>query len=153
MRWSQVRPGWPDRPLKLFAPGRDSGAYDYFGEAILGKGVQSRTDYVASEDDNDLVKGVSEDADALGYFGFAYYQANQGKLKALGIDNSQGAVLPSTRETCTSFVPDGSTEGSSLALATMGRSTLFSSVVGERPTMRPIWNIVCWVTCKGCQRR
>jgi phosphate transport system substrate-binding protein len=93
--WSQVRSFWPNRPLKLFGPGRDSGTYDYFVEAILGSGGASRSDYTASEDDNDLVKGVSEDPDALGYFGYAYYEANRTKLKALAVDSGRGPILPS----------------------------------------------------------
>ncbi len=97
MRWSQVRPGWPDRPLKLYGPGRDSGTYDYFVEAVLGDKAQSRSDYVASEDDDELVKGVSEDPGGLGYFGFAYYEANQKKLKALPVDSGKGPVVPSRK--------------------------------------------------------
>jgi phosphate transport system substrate-binding protein len=93
--WSQVRSTWPNRPLKLFGPGRDSGTYDYFVEAILGSNMTSRTDYTASEDDNELVKGVSQDPDALGYFGYAYYEANRTKLKALAVDSGSGPVLPS----------------------------------------------------------
>jgi phosphate transport system substrate-binding protein len=94
--WSQVRQGWPDAPMKLFGAGADSGTFDYFTEAIVGKSKSSRTDYTASEDDNVLVQGVSRDKNALGYFGYAYYAANQGKLKAVAIDNGKGsAVLPS----------------------------------------------------------
>ncbi|ACK71210.1 phosphate binding protein [Gloeothece citriformis PCC 7424] len=93
--WNQVNPDWPDRPLNLFAPGKDSGTFDYFTEAITGTTDSSRTDYVASEDDETIVTGVSQDPNALGYFGYAYYERNQDKLKPLGIDNGQGAVLPS----------------------------------------------------------
>ncbi|WP_164928411.1 PstS family phosphate ABC transporter substrate-binding protein [Gloeobacter violaceus] len=95
-RWSQVRPGWPDRPLKLYGPGRDSGTYDYFAEAILGSAnTDTRSDYVDSEDDDVLVRGVSEDPDALSYFGYAYYEASRGRLKALAVANGLGAVAPS----------------------------------------------------------
>jgi phosphate transport system substrate-binding protein len=94
--WSQVRQGWPNAPMKLFGAGADSGTFDYFTEAIVGKSKSSRTDYTASEDDNVLVQGVNRDKNALGYFGYAYYAANQGKLKAVAIDNGKGsAVLPS----------------------------------------------------------
>ncbi|MGA7952354.1 MAG: PstS family phosphate ABC transporter substrate-binding protein, partial [Gloeobacterales cyanobacterium] len=92
--WKQVRASYPDKPLKLFGPGPDSGTYDYFNEVTIGKNP-SRTDYVASEDDNVLVKGVSQDPNALGYFGYAYYEAKQNQLKALAVDNGKGAVLPS----------------------------------------------------------
>lgn len=92
--WKQVRAGYPDKPLRLFGPGQDSGTYDYFNEVIIGKNP-SRTDYVASEDDNALVQGVRQNPDALGYFGFAYYEANHSQLKALAIDSGKGGILPS----------------------------------------------------------
>jgi len=92
--WNQVRSSFPNAPLKLFGPGTDSGTFDYFTEAIVGKAKESRADYTASEDDNVLVQGVSRDANALGYFGFAYYTENQQKLKAVGIDSGSGAVIP-----------------------------------------------------------
>ncbi|MGA7932866.1 MAG: PstS family phosphate ABC transporter substrate-binding protein [Kovacikia sp.] len=95
--WKQIRASYPDKPLRLFGPGRDSGTFDYFTEVTVGKD-DSRTDYVASEDDNTLVQGVRQDPNALGYFGFAYYEANQNQLKALAIDNGKGAILPA-RET------------------------------------------------------
>jgi phosphate transport system substrate-binding protein len=95
-RWSQVNPSWPDREMKLFGPGADSGTFDYFTEAVVGKSKSSRGDFTASEDDNVLVQGVSRDTDALGYFGFAYYVENQDKLKAVPIVNEKGrAVTPS----------------------------------------------------------
>lgn len=96
--WQQVRSSWPARPIKLFGAGKDSGTYDYFTEVIMGKDGASRSDYAASEDDNDTVKGVSQDPGTMGYFGLAYYEANQSKLKALAVDGGTGAVSPS-RET------------------------------------------------------
>jgi len=95
MTWKQVDPSFPDVPLKLFAPGADSGTFDYFTEAINGKSKASRTDFTASEDDNVLVQGVARDKGGLGYFGFAYYIENQKKLKAVPIFNGKEAVLPS----------------------------------------------------------
>lgn len=95
--WNQVRSEWPNNPLKLFGPGADSGTFDYFTEAIVGKAKSSRGDFTASEDDNVLVQGVANDRNALGYFGFAYYIENQGKLKAAAIDGGKGAVLPSAK--------------------------------------------------------
>jgi phosphate transport system substrate-binding protein len=96
MTWKQVNPTWPDKPLKLFGPGADSGTFDYFTEAIVAKAKSSRGDFTASEDDNVLVQGVSRDMGALGYFGFAYYDENKDKLKAVPIVNPKGkAVSPS----------------------------------------------------------
>ncbi|MBZ0142845.1 MAG: PstS family phosphate ABC transporter substrate-binding protein [Rhodocyclaceae bacterium] len=95
-RWNQVNPAWPDQPMKLFGPGADSGTFDYFTEATVGKSKSSRGDFTASEDDNVLVQRVTQDVNALGYFGYAYYAENTAKLKAVPIVNPKGkAVLPS----------------------------------------------------------
>lgn len=93
--WNQVRSSFPDAPLKLFGPGTDSGTFDYFTEAVVGDSGESRADYTASEDDNVLVQGVSRDVNAIGYFGLAYYEENQGRLKAVSIDGGDGPVAPS----------------------------------------------------------
>lgn len=96
MNWNQVNAQWPKQPLKLFGPGADSGTFDYFTEAVVGKAKSSRGDFTASEDDNVLVQGVSRDVNALGYFGYAYYIENKDKLKAVPIVNEKGqAVAPS----------------------------------------------------------
>lgn len=95
-RWRQVNPSWPDAPIKLFGAGADSGTFDYFTEAIVGRSKASRGDFTASEDDNVLVQGVAQDVNALGYFGFAYYAENQRRVKALPISPGGGkpAVAP-----------------------------------------------------------
>lgn len=95
--WNQVNPAWPNTPVKLFGPGADSGTFDYFTEAIVGKAKSSRGDFTASEDDNVLVKGVVGDVGGLAYFGYAYYEENQDKLAAVAIVDKPGkpAVLPS----------------------------------------------------------
>lgn len=85
MRWNQVNPAWPDTEIKLYGAGADSGTFDYFTEAVVGKAKSSRGDYTASEDDNVLVQGIAGDVGAMGYFGFAYYYENRDKLKALAI--------------------------------------------------------------------
>jgi len=96
-RWNQIDPSWPDAPIKLFGAGADSGTFDYFTEAIVGKSKSSRGDFTASEDDNVLVQGVQRDANAIGYFGYAYYAENQAKLKAVPIIEKSGkpGVSPS----------------------------------------------------------
>jgi phosphate transport system substrate-binding protein len=95
--WKQIRASYPDRPLKLYGAGTDSGTFDYFNEVTNGKPKESRTDYTASEDDNELVAGVSKDPNALGYFGFSYYEDKQNQLKALAVDDGKGKgpVAPS----------------------------------------------------------
>jgi phosphate transport system substrate-binding protein len=97
LNWNQVNPAWPDADLKLFGAGADSGTFDYFTEAVVGKAKASRGDFTASEDDNVLVTGVSSDANALGFFGFAYYRENQERLRAVPVKASADAagVLPS----------------------------------------------------------
>lgn len=92
--WKDVRAEWPAEPIKLYGPGTDSGTFDYFTEHINGKEKQSRSDYVASEDDNVLVKGVSGDKFGMGYFGYAYFDENKSKLKALTVDGGKGCVAP-----------------------------------------------------------
>lgn len=85
-KWSDVNPSWPQEEIKLYGPGTDSGTFEYFTEAVNGKAKEIRTDFTASEDDNVLVQGVSNDKNALGYFGAAYYEENTNKLKALKIN-------------------------------------------------------------------
>jgi phosphate transport system substrate-binding protein len=93
--WSQVRKGFPDAKLTLLGPGTASGTFDYFTKAINGKEGASRGDYMPSEDDHVLVQGVAGDKTALGFFGLAYYLENMDKLKLVGVDAGNGAVLPS----------------------------------------------------------
>ncbi|PIQ38524.1 MAG: protein sphX [Lysobacterales bacterium CG17_big_fil_post_rev_8_21_14_2_50_64_11] len=98
-RWNQVNPAWPDEPMNLFGAGADSGTFDYFTEAVVGKSKSSRGDFTASEDDNVLVTGVAQDKNALGFFGFAYYQENTARLTAVKIklDADAPAVAPSAQ--------------------------------------------------------
>ena len=92
--WKDVRAEWPAEEIKYYAPGTDSGTFDYFTEAINGKSGAIRSDFTASEDDNVLVQGVAGDKNALAFFGFAYYEENKDKLKVVKIDNGEGAVEP-----------------------------------------------------------
>ncbi len=94
-RWNQVNLDWPNRPLKLCAPGKDSGTFDYFNKAVNGDNANARFDVVSSEDDNQLVQCVASDANALGYFGYAYYNKNRKRLRALAVVGPKGPVAPS----------------------------------------------------------
>ncbi len=94
-RWSQVNNDWPDKPLKLCAPGKDSGTFDYFNKAISGDAGNARTDVVSSEDDNVLVRCVAGDPNAIGYFGYAYFNANRQRLRPLTVVGPKGPVAPS----------------------------------------------------------
>jgi phosphate transport system substrate-binding protein len=93
--WNDVRASFPDVPLKLFGPGTDSGTFDFFTEKINGKAKASRSDYLATEDDNVIVQGVEGERGALGYFGFSYYEENAAKLKLVKVDSGSGCVAPS----------------------------------------------------------
>lgn len=103
--WKQIRPTFPDMPLKLAGAGADSGTFDYFTEAVMGRAKASRGDYQASEDDNVTVQFVSRDKGAIGYFGLAYFEENIDKLRAVPIVSPKGGagILPSVES-----VNDGS---------------------------------------------
>ncbi len=96
-QWNQINPKFPADKIGLYGPGTDSGTYDYFTQAIIGKEGESRGDYTASEDDNTLVQGVSADRGGLGFFGYAYYENNKEKLKLVAIDGGKGCVQPSAQ--------------------------------------------------------
>jgi len=85
--WSDLDPKWPKQEIKLCGAGSDSGTFDYFTEAIVGKAKSSRGDYTASEDDNVLVQFAQRERGALCYFGLAYVEENKGKVKVVQIKN------------------------------------------------------------------
>jgi phosphate transport system substrate-binding protein len=93
--WQDIRPEWPDREIKLYGPGTDSGTFDFFTEMVVGEAKASRTDYQASEDDNVLVRGVAGDPSSLGYFGYAFWVENQERLELLEVDAGEGCIRPS----------------------------------------------------------
>ncbi|WP_338789071.1 PstS family phosphate ABC transporter substrate-binding protein [Metabacillus sp. FJAT-53654] len=97
-KWSDINADWPEEEVKFFSPGADSGTYDYFNEVILEDAaiVKSAT---LSEDDNTLVKGVTGDTNAIGYFGYAYYLENKDNLKVVPIVNEAGEAIEPTNET------------------------------------------------------
>lgn len=92
--WKDLRPGFPDQPLKLHGPGTDSGTFEYFTEAIVKKKKSSRSDYSQSEDDNIIINGVAGDKGALGYLGYAYYVESKDKIKIVKVDDGKGPVEP-----------------------------------------------------------
>ncbi len=95
--WKDIRSSFPDVPLKLFGPGTDSGTFDFFTEVINGKAKASRSDYLATEDDNIIVQGVTGERGGMGYFGYSYYEENAANLKVVKIDNGKGCVAPSVK--------------------------------------------------------
>lgn len=94
--WSDLNPNWPKEEIKLCGAGSDSGTFDYFTEAIVGKAKSQRGDYLASEDDNVLVQFAQRERGALCYFGLAYVEENRGKIKPVAIKNPKTGkcVLP-----------------------------------------------------------
>src|SRR5688500_11455781 len=101
--YSDIDGSFPDQKVALFGPGTDSGTFEFFTEEVVGEEGASRTDYEASEDDNQLVTGVAGTEGGLGYFGLSYYEANTDKLNEVQVDGGSGCVAP-TSET----VQDGS---------------------------------------------
>lgn len=117
--WQDLDPAWPDEEIALYGPGQDSGTFDFFTATILGESGLSRLDYFPSEDDNVLVAAVIDDEEALGYFGYAYYQDEDVRddLKAVAIDAGGGCVLPDA-----ATIADGSYQPLSRPLYLYARS-------------------------------
>jgi phosphate transport system substrate-binding protein len=95
--WKDLDPAWPDRKIIFYSPDNDSGTFEFFTEAIVGKKNNQRDGVQQSSDDNTLVNGVANDQDGIGYFGYAYYAANKERLKAVAVQNGPTAkpVMPS----------------------------------------------------------
>jgi phosphate transport system substrate-binding protein len=94
-RWNQINPAWPDEAMQLLGSHPDSGTYDYFTEAIVGKSKSSRQDFTQLENNATLIGAVAGNKNSLAFLGFGYYNDNQSKITAVAIDNGNGAVLPS----------------------------------------------------------
>lgn len=92
--WKDLREEWPDKTIKFYSPGPDSGTFDFFTEAIVEKSKAIRNDINPSEDDNVLVQGVAGDSNAIGFFGYSFYEENEEKLRAIKVDNGDGAIGP-----------------------------------------------------------
>ncbi len=93
--WNQIRESWPNQPINLYGPGKDSGTNDYFTEAVIKQEGSIRNDYIANNNPNILVQKIANDPNALGYFGYGYYKLNTNQVKALAIKIDNQTVLPS----------------------------------------------------------
>lgn len=91
-KWSEINKDWPDKEFRLYGAGSDSGTFDYFTEAIVGKAKSSRGDYTGSEDDHVLVQGIASDPLALGYLPYSYLATNTDKLKPVAVKWSKNKV-------------------------------------------------------------
>ncbi|MEX2245439.1 MAG: PstS family phosphate ABC transporter substrate-binding protein [Dehalococcoidia bacterium] len=97
-QWSEIDPSWPAEDITFYYPGTDSGTFDYFVEEIItgvDEAASHRGDGTASEDDNVLAQGVENNENAIGYFGFAYFQEAGQTLNAVAVDEGEGCVEPS----------------------------------------------------------
>jgi phosphate transport system substrate-binding protein len=94
--WKDVRSEWPAEEIRFYSPGTDSGTFDYFTEEINEKSGAIRQDITPNADPNTLVQGVVGDKNAMGFFGYSYYEENKDKLKAIKIDNGKGGIEPSS---------------------------------------------------------
>lgn len=103
--WSDINPDWPEEEIKIFSPGHDSGTFDYFNEIVLEEEpMKEGENTTLSEDDNVLVRGIKDNPNAIGFFGYAYYAENEDSLKALAISEGEGEAVEPTPET----IQDGS---------------------------------------------
>jgi phosphate transport system substrate-binding protein len=108
-RWDQVAPELPSEPISVFAPGTDSGTYDFFVEEVLGApgepgSLAARTGHTASEDDNTLVQGLAGERGSWGFIGLAYLGENVDRLRAIDVAGDDGDCIAPSPET----VADGS---------------------------------------------
>lgn len=92
--WSDVNADFPDEELQVFAPGPDSGTYDFMVEDVLDL-EEPTQDYNSSEDDNIIATGIIGTPGSWGFFGFAYYQENAEQVRAIEYDAGEGCVAPS----------------------------------------------------------
>jgi phosphate transport system substrate-binding protein len=97
--WNDIDPSWPEKPIKFYIPGTNSGTFDYFKEVIIGEGA-IRSDVATNEDDNSLIQLISGDEYGIGFFGVAYYVNNSERIKAIPIinPNTNKPVMPTDED-------------------------------------------------------
>jgi phosphate transport system substrate-binding protein len=85
---------FPDEDLVITGPGEESGTWGSLIDlALKGIGVDqrgldevtTRPDYQSSANDNVIIQGVEGAPYSLGWVGFAYYEQNQGAVKAIPV--------------------------------------------------------------------
>ena len=109
--WSELDASCPASEIKISGADSESGTYEFFMDAMLSDAGNGETfdlnrpdGYTNSAEDEVVVNYLESNADSIGYFGYAYYKANQDKLTAIAIENSDGDyVAPSPHS-----VADGS---------------------------------------------
>jgi phosphate transport system substrate-binding protein len=93
-KWSDVRADFPDEEIKTYGPNENHGTYEFMFETILAE-QDLPEDINLQQDYSTLVDLVSKDKNAIGFFGYGYYESNKDKLSAVKVDFGNGPVEPS----------------------------------------------------------
>ena len=109
--WSELDASCPASEIKISGADSESGTYEFFMDAMLNGGdggetfdLQRPDGYTNSAEDEVVVNYLTSNGDSIGYFGYAYYKANQDTLTAVAIMNDAGEYVAPTPST----VADGS---------------------------------------------
>lgn len=94
VKWSDIRPEWPDEEIKLYGPNENHGTHEFFVDVILEE-QELNQNINLQQEYSTLVDLVSKDKNALGFFGYGYYASNKDKIKAVKVDFGNGPVEPS----------------------------------------------------------
>jgi phosphate binding protein len=87
--WDELDARYPRAAIFPYAPGTDSGTFDYFVEEVFEndpRDILRAPGIQFSESDTVLVTYIESNANALGFFGYAYYYPERRRLRALNID-------------------------------------------------------------------
>ncbi|WP_085993901.1 PstS family phosphate ABC transporter substrate-binding protein [Oceanobacillus senegalensis] len=93
-KWSDINPEWPDEKIQTYGPNENHGTYEFFYETILEE-QDLVSDINLQQEYSTLVTLVAEDKNAIGFFGFGYYDSNKDQVQAVEIDFGEGPVVPS----------------------------------------------------------
>ena len=88
--WSDVRDEWPDEEFALYGPAETSGTYDWFNANVVGEDYNHTAQHQPTEEDEQIVQGIRDNPNAMGYFGYAYYKSNSDQVKAVKIAAEEG---------------------------------------------------------------
>ena len=82
--WKDVDPAWPDRKIILYSPDNDSGTFEFFTEAIVGKAKSQRDDVQLSSDDNIAGQRRGRRRRRAGLFRLRLLRGQQGQAAGRG---------------------------------------------------------------------
>ncbi len=92
-RWSDVNPDWPAKEIVRFVPDTGSGTFDFFVTKVFNSDETDVTLFLNtpntqfSANPTEQVLGIATDKNGIGFFGFAYYQQNEGLMKVVKIES------------------------------------------------------------------